>query len=884
MKNKLFLFLTLVITCTMMISSSSATTFDAALELLEDNYKNVRRFVLDNGTICLVQEDHSAPVASVQIWAGSGSIHEDEHLGAGLSHAVEHMVFKGTPTRPVGKISRDIDNIGGDINAYTTLDRTVFYVTVPATHWETGVDVLSDAVMNATFPEDEWTKEKEVIVREMAMGKDDPNRIMWKLLARNMYRVHPHKYPVIGYEEVFRQVSRDDLANYFHRRYTSDNLIVVVSGDVKGGDVEAKLREVNKDFSRRSRAPLTWPKEPEQGSPRFAHETGPYEVSRLEWGHHTVGLSHPDTPALDVLAAVVGQGRSSALVKSLKEEQQLVVSIDASSYTPKEPGLFAISATFAPDKEASVIDGITKEIKRWKTKSFPKSELEKAKRRILVSELNDLQTAKGLAQAVASGEFFAGDPAFSVTYLKRINNVTPEDLQRVAKKYLKHESRTIVTLTPEVNADAAEEISTTPVQSQPKMTKFELLNGLPVIVREDHRLPFVAICSAIGGGLLSETESNNGISQLTADLLTRGTPNSTSAEIALTIESMGASLAGFAGRNSSGLKGQCLSSDLEAFATIFSECLVNPSFPKDELSKQKKIQLTAIQQHKENPVSLAYESLRQEVFGSHPYRFNVTGTEEAVNKITRAELINHYKKHAVSGNMALTIFGDITAERAKALLEDKLAHLTDSPKPTYDTVAINSQLPSSVTRREPKEQSVLFMGFPTVPISNPKRDGLAIIDNALGGLSSTLSAEVREKRGLVYYIYATQLLGLDTGMIGIYAGTREDAVAEVEALVDAELQRLILDGLTDEELTRSREQLIARRNEQMQSNLSFAQTCALDELYGLGYDHSLQLRERLESFSMEDLKNIAREIFDPQKRALSLLLPEQLQQAEIETE
>ena len=232
------------------------------LETLKQSNARLHRFVLDNGVICLVKEDHSAPVAAVQIWVGSGAVNEGEFLGAGLSHFVEHMIFKGTPTRPVGEITKEINDAGGEINAYTAQDRTVFHASLPGKNWKVGFDVLADAVMHATFPKNEWARERDVILREFAMGKDNPDRQVYELMSSTGYRVHPYRIPVIGYEDVFKSSTRDDLVKYFRQNYTPDNMIVVVVGDVNTADVEAHARETFNAFTRKAgqREPL--PAEP----------------------------------------------------------------------------------------------------------------------------------------------------------------------------------------------------------------------------------------------------------------------------------------------------------------------------------------------------------------------------------------------------------------------------------------------------------------------------------------------------------------------------------------------------------------------------------------------------------------------------------------------
>ncbi|MEM7393672.1 MAG: pitrilysin family protein, partial [Verrucomicrobiota bacterium] len=361
-------------------TSTSARPSEGPIAVLAAANRDLRRFTLENGMTCLVKEERSAPVASVQFWVGTGAIHEEEYLGGGLSHYVEHMIFKGTPTRSPSDVVRDITGAGGEVNAYTAHDRTVFYTTIPAARWQVGFEVLADAMMHAHFPEDEWEREKNVIVREMDMGRDDPDRVAGKLLYQNAYRVHPLQHPVIGYEDVFLSLTREDLLDFFQRHYVPDNMMLVVVGDVDAAEVETTIRETLAGFKRERRAPVVLPREPEQVSPRFARQTGSWHVSRLHAAWHTVDLAHPDAPALDILAHVLGAGRSSRLVDRIKEKKKLVFSIDAWSYTPGQPGLFGVSANFPPEHEDRVLEAIEEEIVKAKEEVFSASDIEKARR------------------------------------------------------------------------------------------------------------------------------------------------------------------------------------------------------------------------------------------------------------------------------------------------------------------------------------------------------------------------------------------------------------------------------------------------------------------------------------------------------------------------
>ncbi len=841
------------------------------LEILKQANQSLQRFVLENGMVCLVKEDRSAPVVAIQLWVGTGAIHEGPWLGAGLSHFVEHMIFKGTPTRAPGEISKQIGDAGGDINAYTAQDRTVFHATLPAKNWPVGLDILGDAVMNASFPEEEWKREQEVILREFAMGRDSPERELSKLFWETAYRVHPYKFPVIGYEDIFKTSTRDDLATFFKNNYTPDNIVLVIVGDVDAAAVEAGIRKTFAGFTRRARPPAVLPVEPPQIAPRFVRKTGAYEVSRLVWGYHTTALSDPDTPALDVLASIVGSGLSSRLVREIKEKQQLVYSVGAWSSTPKDPGLFGISAMFDPAKEDAVIAAIQREIDQWSRESFTEEEIRKARRTVLVNELSSLQAMEGQAYSYASGEFYAASPRFSERYLEQVEQVDAGTLRAVVKKYLRPENRTVVVLAPQ--APAATNAAVEAVETPLAIRKVEIPGPIPVIVREDRRLPFVYLCATLRGGLLSETEKNNGITQLMSDLLTRGTRKRSSQEIAQKVENLGGYLSAFCGRNSFGLQARCLSSDVDTFMELLADCLMNPAFPATEVEKQREIQLASIRQQREQPTFVAEEALRRMLFPGHPYGWTPLGSRETVERIPRKELADYHTRALGAGNLVLSIFGDITAEDAVKLAARYFQKFPDRPVDFPSHPLPEPSLPARTKSREPRQQTILMVGYPGVDLKDPRMDALAVLGNALNGLSSDLGIEVRDKRGLVYFVGAFNRPGLEPGAFALYAGTREEVAGEVEQLIEQELARLSTEGLREEEWLRAREQLITDFEMSLQNNADLAQTCALNELYRLGYAYGLNIEERLAALTREAVRDAAASLFKEEKRAVSVVLP-----------
>src|SRR3984893_14558775 len=333
--------------------------------------------VLPNGLTIIVQEDRSAPVASVQAWCGTGSVDENEHLGAGLSHILEHMLFKGTKTNPANAIAQKVQDVGGYINAYTSFDRTVYWIDVPKDGVPVALDVLSDAMMNSTLPAEEYAKEQEVIRREFAMGVDDPDRMAGQLLFATAYQRLPYRLPVIGLLDVYNQLTRDQVMQYYRARYVPNNLTFIVVGDVDSEAVYQQLADFFKAHPAKSLQPFFVPGEPPQLGRRETHQEFVTELTRLSLAWHIPEITHPDVPALDLLSTILGDGRSSRLYRQVREETGLAYGVSAFSYTPGDPGLLGIDATVEPAKRDAARDLILKIVDEIKTAGVTADELAK---------------------------------------------------------------------------------------------------------------------------------------------------------------------------------------------------------------------------------------------------------------------------------------------------------------------------------------------------------------------------------------------------------------------------------------------------------------------------------------------------------------------------
>ena len=815
---------------------------------------------LPNGLGIIVQEDRSAPVASVQVWIETGSIHEDRHLGAGISHLLEHMLFKGTPTRGASEFAQRIQAAGGYINAYTSFDRTVYWIDIPAKGVATALDLLSDAVMNSTLPPDEYVKEQEVIRREFAMGNDDPDRVASQTLFATAFREHPYRHPIIGHLDVFNALSRDEVMAYYKARYVPNNMFFVVVGDVDAAAVRAQLAEIFAKHPRVSLPPVFIPAEPAQLGRREAHTEFATELTRLHLTWHIPSAAHPDIPALDVAAMVLGSGRSSRLYKKLREDLALVHSADAWCYAPGQCGLFGVDAILDPAHRPAVEAEFHRLIADLRDGGVTERELAKARKASLSHQLQSVTTMRGRASDLGSNWLLARNLDFSRDYLDAIQRVTADDLRRVLATHLTDRNLTVVSVNP--TGSLAQAGAAAAVRTAGDIQKFDLPNGLRLLVREDPRLPLVSMCASFKAGLLAETAADNGITRLLARVLVKGTHTRTAEQLADEIEELGGALGSDAGNNSLSVSVSVMRPDLRAGLGLLADVLLHATLPEKALAREKDAQLAGIKAEDEEITVIARHLLRENLFGTHPYGLRGSGTPESVARLTRDDLLAFRDRHLCARNGVLAIFGDVRADEIRALVEDALAPLP-AGEPAFTTVPEPPALPASreVELIEEKEQAVLMVGFPGIDIHSPDSAALDLLDEACSDLGSRLFLRIREEMGLAYFVGSSHLSGLARGMFVFYLGTDPAKLTDVKAALHDEIAKLARDGLTAEEVSRAREKSLGQMEIRHQSNGAFAYQAALNELYGLGHSYHLTQRRQLEDLTTEQVAAAARRYF-----------------------
>lgn len=834
----------------------------------------VRTF--DNGMTVVVDEVHAAPVAAVRFYVRAGSMYEDNYLGCGITHFLEHLVGRGSTHRTAEEINAIQEALGNQANAYTSVDHTCYWMTGPARKVEDMVDLISDYVFNPLLTPQDVETQRGVILREMAMGEDNPGRRLSTLMTQTLLRLHPARYRIIGYPDRFKSVTREDIVSYHQRMYTTDNVVAVVVGDFETDRVMKALEQSVGRIPRRAVNLPTLPQEPAQTSSRRVEEVDP-SLSRayLALGWRTVTLFSPDMYPLDVADYILSNGPSSRLGSRLREEKGLVDSITSGSYTPAyDGGRFVISAVADESKLAEVEKAILAEVDRLKTEPVSAAELSRAKKQKESELVYARASVDSWAEMLGSDYLYTGDVDFSTRYVEGLRKVTAADIQAAASRYFRSENLTVVVRRAGKGTTQAQ--VTQPVERRDDTRRSTLPNGITVLVREDHRTPMVSVQASWLGGLRYETAENAGIGRLLAAMITRGTRTRSRQDIAKTLDDVAAGLSATSGRNSFSLSGTCLTADLNLLMTLLTDCVRNPSFPAAELDRVKQLTLAAIKAQEDDPDSVVDRLLVQTFYQQHPYRLDPLGTPESVASITREKLIAHHAQLCRPSPMVLSIYGDVKIDQALALAKRCFGDWTLPPaqpvKPALE--APPSEERRAVKERE-QEQGLLYMAFPGPTIDAKDRFALDVLDAAFSGINYP-GGRLHEKLRGAQLVYATHLVpapGIDPGYVLVYAATQPEKLQLVEKIIRDLIAEVQQKPLSPAEFARAKKMCIAAHEIALGDVSTRLMQETLDELYGLGYRDSARYAEQIEAVSLTDVQAAARKYLNLEQCAIAITRP-----------
>lgn len=841
--------------------------------------QTVEKQTLPNGLTVLAQENHAAPVVAVRVYVRTGSIYEGKYLGAGLSHLFEHTLFEGTKTRDKAAINDELQAIGGQSNAYTSYDVTAYHVTTAKPYFARATGILADMMRNSTFPEAEVKVQQGVIHNEMNLGEDNPGRAVSELFDQTAFRVHPARYPIIGYPNQFDALTRDDILGYYKSHYTPDNAIVSVAGDVDAQTIFATVKKEFGDWQRGAAQTPVLPTEPPQSAPRSAALQMPVNLTYLQMGWHTIPLQNADLYALDTLSQILGGGDSSRLQLEILQRRNLVNGIGSYSGTPNyDAGIFGISATLPPANLAKVEAAVKEQVALIKKSGVTPAELMRAKRQIKTTFAFGKEDVESLAEQAAYDELGTGDPNYSKRYVANIEKVTAPQVQGMALKYLKDDGLTTAVVEPKTEAKpAAVAAKPTSEKTIAEPTLTTLPNGVKLLVRPNPLNPTVSIVAAGLGGLRLEPADKAGIASLAASLLTRGTQKRDAEQIAELVDDLGGSFGSLSGQNSWIVQSQWLKEDWKRGMNLTAESILTPTFPADEFAKVKEQTLTAIGAQEDDPMNAAALEMRRLYFGNHPYSRPTTGLAQTVQKLTPGDVAAYWERVLQPQNTVIAVYGDVKPAEVEQLTTYLLGHfkargekLSAPPAPVEP-----AQMKTANVEKAGVTQTAMWYGFPAINVSNPDRYAIDVLDAAMSGANlpgGRLHARLRDAE-LVYVVHAYDSPGLDPGVFVVYAATTKENEPKARAIIDEEIQKVRDTPISPAELERAKSMMISSHAIGMQSNSDQALSAATDELYGLGYRSDENYAAKINAITLSDVQRAAQKYLQPQHSVLAIVGP-----------
>jgi len=812
-------------------------------------------------------------VLAVQAWVGVGSADETPPQ-AGVAHVVEHMLFKGSRGYGVGELTRAIEGSGGEINAWTSFDTTVYHAVLGRDHVDGAIDALGDALTAPRVDPAELERERQVILEEIRQGSDDPARSVAQSLFATAFVAHPYRRPVIGTAESVKRLGERDLVEFFRSYYVADNVTLVVAGDV---DHDRVRRSVERRFRRMpsGRPTRRVIEEPAQAAPRAVALHRDVSEAYLSVGFHVPAARHPDLAALDVAAILLGENDSARLPRRLRDRDQIVTGAYAHVHALRDPGLFVLSAT-ARSRDAEKSVGALADQALALVDDLAQDELDKAPLAAEAGLVRQLETAQGRARMLGWNASLTGDPRFAHVYLDRIRAVRRHDVAAAVHRYFRPENATVAAILPAPRGTSTKQttfarsaetrvrrsLRVAAAPSTPVEKRVPLKNGMTLLVRRDPTVPIVAMRAVWRGGQRVEDATHAGASTLLARMITRGCGSLDASGVADRADRLGGSLGGVAGRNSFGVAAEWLAKSWHAGFDLFADCILDPSFPVDELQREKRLLLDDQIAQGDNPTQVAFRLFSETLYGSHPYARDVLGTPESIGGLDRDALVEFYAREYPISNLTLAVVGDVDVDDVITRVQDRFGErprVATKPyapaAPSFDGRPAASR---EVYRYLERAQSHLVIGFPGATVDAKDRFALEVLVAVLGGQGGRLFGELREKQGLVYRVSAHSIEGVDPGFVAIYLSCAAEKLDRAVAAVRMELDKIRDTGVSAEELQRAQSYLTGSHQIALQRRSSVANAIAYHEAYGLGWQTYARYDDAIRAITIDDVAAAAK--------------------------
>lgn len=782
---------------------------------------------LPSGLSLLILKDTRFPLVSTRLYVHAGSAYEAPEQ-AGISHVLEHMVFKGTERRPKSAISQEVESAGGYLNAATSYDYTVYITDMPARHWKLGMDVVRDMAFHPTLDPKELESEKDVIVAELKRGEDDPGNRMFRLLLADTLKGTPYERPIIGFEKTIRAISVQNMRDYIKKYYQPQNMLLVVVGNIEPAEVIAEAESM---FSRYTNGePLRTPiafdvadlpvdrtdSQKTSAKPSLITvQPGPWNKVYLAAALPVPGSASYQSATLDVLAYLLGGDRTSLLYRTYKYERQLVDSIHVSNYGFERIGAFLLTAELDADKVEPFWTALTADLAKLDASSFTKEQLERAKLNLEDDLLRSKETLSGLASKLGYFQFFLGGEQGERNSIEALHNVDTTMIRQAVDEWIRPERMTTVVLPPkdaklpDLQAILDKEWKSTDTKSHTSAAVsgatevVDLGKGRSVVLIPDATLPYVSVNLAYSGGDALLAPDEQGLAALAANVLTKGTAKRGAPELQAFLADRAAALAASAGRKNFTVSFTTPSKFNAELFDLLRETVETPAFSKEETARSIKDQIAAIKSREDQPLGLAFRKLPPFLFPGSIFGYLQLGEIAGLEKTDAASVQKFWERQKVRP-WVLAVAGQFDREAVLAFarsLAEPAQPRVEVPIPAWGTdMTLNIPMPD-------RNQAHLMLLFKTAPDTSPDTPALDLLETVLGGMGGLLFRDLRDQQGLGYTVTAFNRQDTESGFMVFYIGTEPGKMQQAEDGFKKILADLHKDLLPSEELERGKNQL-----------------------------------------------------------------------------
>lgn len=827
--------------------------------------QNIYTYKLDNGQTVVIEQVKNNPIVTIDTWIKTGSINEDDS-NSGISHFLEHLFFKGTETHPTGDFDKILESKGAITNAATSKDFTHYYITISSKYFDKALELHADMLLHPQVPRKEMEKERKVVLEEIAKDANSPVNICYENLNTLLYTTHPYKRKVIGSAKVVENVSREEILNYYKQHYAPSNMTTIIIGDV---DPQHALAEIKKDFNKpyQKISNPKYKKEKMLSSQKRNVSYMPTQTGYMMIGFRDADISSNDTYALDVLATILGNGRSSRLYQSLKEQKQLVNSISAGNSTMKDDGIFIINANFLPHNAQKVENAIFTEISKIKGFGVSDTDLKIAKKIIESDTYYSRESVSNIAQELGYVITLTGNSDYYNSYLNKINKVTANDIKRVANKYLTKNNSAISIILPE-RKDCIAPLNNKSthtadlISSNNTTTKYKLDNNATLLLTDNVYNDIVAISIQMKGGKFLEPV--RGTSTLFADLLMKGTEKYSAIELAKALEENGINISFTPSADAFNISVQTTKNQVETAIELLDDMLNNSTFDDIEIEKDRTLTLNKIRQSKDNPLNLAIDGYKSQIYKDSVYSTSYTLMEKSIPNVTREDIKLYQASILNPENIVISVNGNVDKNKlingfGNMFVDKKQGKFTYT-KYSIPKITAYSQ---KIKKIDKQQTAWVILGWQTDGVCNTKDYAtLEVINTILGsGMSSRLFRSVREQEGLAYQVGTSYKPNILAGAFNVYVGTNPNTLEKANEKMLNEINKLKTQFVSDKELKEAKDRLLGEFVIALETNSDKATTIGWFEASGRGYDFIDKYTNLINSVTVSDIVEVANKYF-----------------------